>query len=89
MYVERLHLKFCRQILGVKQNCQNDFVFGELGRYPLIVNIQYRIITFWLKIIKSHARKHVKICYNQGVANEVVFCVSMLRQRLQDIYVQG
>ena len=28
MYLERLRLKFCKQILGVKQNRQNDFVYG-------------------------------------------------------------
>ena len=27
-YLERLRLKFCKQILGVKQNRQNDFVYG-------------------------------------------------------------
>ena len=46
VYLERLHLTFCKQILAVKQNCQNDFVYGELGRYPLIVTTQYRMITF-------------------------------------------
>ena len=41
MYLEQLHLKFCKQILGVNQNCQNDFVYGQLGRYPLIINRRY------------------------------------------------
>ena len=55
VYLERLHLKFCKQILGVKQNCQNNSVYGELGRYSLIINRQYRIIKFWLKCIKPSA----------------------------------
>ena len=38
-----------KQLLGIKQATQNDFVYGELGRYPLIVHRQYRIIKFWLK----------------------------------------
>ena len=37
MHMERLHLKYFKQILGVKQIWQNDFVYGELGRYPLII----------------------------------------------------
>ena len=41
-----MHLKCCKQLLGVKQTTQNDFVYGELGRYPLIVHRQYRIIKF-------------------------------------------
>ena len=38
---------FYKQLLGVKQTTQNDFVYGELDRYPLIVHRQYRIIKFW------------------------------------------
>ena len=51
--VERMHLKFCKQLLGVKQTTQNDFIYGELGRYPLIVHRQYRIIKFGLKQING------------------------------------
>ena len=32
--VERLHLTFFKQLLGVKHITQNDFVYDELGRYP-------------------------------------------------------
>ena len=62
--VERMHLKFCKQLLGVKQTTQNDFVYGELDRYPLIVHRQYRIIKFWLKNVKGENRKFTKMCYD-------------------------
>jgi len=29
---ERVHLQFCKRLLGVKRCTQNDFVYGELGR---------------------------------------------------------
>ena len=29
--LERVHLQFCKQLLGVKESTQNDFVYGELG----------------------------------------------------------
>ena len=61
--IERVHLKFCKQLLGVKQSCQNDFVYGELGRFPLIVHRHYRIVKYWLKILKLPDRKYVKLCY--------------------------
>ena len=35
LVIERLHLHFCKQILGVKKSTQNDFVYGELGRTQL------------------------------------------------------
>ena len=31
--IERVHLQFCKRLLGVKRTIQNEFVFGELGRY--------------------------------------------------------
>ena len=30
--IERVHLQFCKRLLGVKKTTQNDFVYGELGR---------------------------------------------------------
>ena len=30
-------LRFYKNILGVKKSTQNDFVFGELGRTPMVV----------------------------------------------------
>ena len=42
--VERVHLQFCKKILGVKKCTQNDFVYGELGRTSLSVGRCYIII---------------------------------------------
>ena len=30
--LERIHLRFCKRILGVKLNCSNAAIYGELGR---------------------------------------------------------
>ena len=30
--IERVHLQFCKNLLGVKQSTQNNFVYGDLGR---------------------------------------------------------
>ena len=71
--VERMHLKFCKQLLGVKQTTQSDFVYSELGRYPLIVHRQYRIIKIWLKNLKGENRKFTKICYDMMLNYMVLF----------------
>jgi len=47
---ERLHLKFLKRLLNVNQTTCNSFVYGELGRYPLYVNIYVRITKYWLKV---------------------------------------
>ena len=51
--IERIHMKFCKRILGVKSSTCNMAIYGELGRYPLYINRYTRIIKFWCKIIYS------------------------------------
>ena len=33
--IERVHLQYCKQILGVKRCTQNDFVYREIGRVTI------------------------------------------------------
>ena len=51
--IERLHLKFCKQVLGVKRCTQNDFVHGEL--VPMSIIHKIAMVRYWLKIV--HGRK--------------------------------
>ena len=51
--IERVHLKFCKSILGVKQTTCTTTIYCELGRYPLYVKRYVQIIKYWLKIIRS------------------------------------
>ena len=30
--IERVHMQFCKRLLGVKKSTQNNFIYGELGR---------------------------------------------------------
>jgi len=43
--IERVHLHFCINILGVKKATPNVFVYGELGRMPLQTYRHYKILT--------------------------------------------
>ena len=43
---------------------QNNFIYGELGRYPLRINRLYHVIRYWLKIVESSECKYIKIVYN-------------------------
>jgi hypothetical protein len=52
-YIERVHLTFCKYILGVKLCASNAGDYGELWRYPLYINRSVRIIKFWIKVINS------------------------------------
>ena len=67
--LERVHLKFCKSLLGVKQSTCTAAVYGELGRYPLYINRYVQIIKYWFKLQDSKNillgtlyRKSVDLC---------------------------
>ena len=47
--LEKMHLKFCKAVLGVSKSTSSVAVYGELGRYPLYINSYVRIEKYWLK----------------------------------------
>jgi hypothetical protein len=51
LLIERMHLKFCKYILGLKLSTPDFFVYGELGRHPLYIYINIRIVCFWANLI--------------------------------------
>ena len=65
--IERVHLKFCKNILGVKQSTQNDFVYGELGRLPMQIIRYLRIIKYWLNIVTGKKTLYVSSLYHASL----------------------
>ena len=62
--IERVHMLFCKQLLGVKTSTQNDFIYGELGRTNYYTRRIYIIIRYWLKVIHAEEHKYIKKIYN-------------------------
>ena len=48
--IDKLHIKFCKYVLGVKTQTPNFAVYGELGRFPLYIKAIERSLKYWLKI---------------------------------------
>ena len=49
-----------KHILAVRKTTCNDVVYGELGKYPVIVHIKSRILNYWGRIITG---KNDKLCF--------------------------
>ncbi|XP_053395382.1 uncharacterized protein LOC123523921 isoform X1 [Mercenaria mercenaria] len=64
MVLERVHLSFCKRLLGVKIQTQNNFIYGELGRTSLLTRRAMGVIKYWLKIIQMKNEKYVKVVYD-------------------------
>lgn len=49
--IECLHTKFCRWILHVRKSTNLSGLYGELGRYPLIIFRKLNMIRYWIKLL--------------------------------------
>ena len=49
--IEAYHFKFCKLMFYLKPSTPKVMVYGELGRFPMTVFIQTRMINFWSKIV--------------------------------------
>ena len=74
--IEKVHIKFLKQVLGVRRQTCNLAVYGELGRVPLAVLRKIRILKYWKKILSSHESLLHKVYVlqvnelNSGIINE-------------------
>ena len=50
---EVLHAEFCRMILNVQRKTPTNACRAELGRFPLIMNIEKRTLKFWMHLKSS------------------------------------
>ena len=62
--IERIHLRFCKQLLGVRVQTQNNFIYGELGRMSLRNYRFLSIMRYWFKILNCDNTKIIKQIYN-------------------------
>ena len=44
--IDRVHLSFCKKLLGVKKSMQNDFIYGEFGRISFQTKRYFIIIKY-------------------------------------------
>ena len=51
--IEKLHTKFCKLILQMPKNATKIACKAELGRYPLLLNISKRIMSYYNNIISK------------------------------------
>ena len=49
--IERVHLKFLKHVLHLKKSTPSHMIYGELGIFPITLEIRHRMLTYWCKII--------------------------------------
>ena len=91
--LERIQLKFYKQVLNLKKSTPTNMLYGELGVTPLYIDIQTRIVSFWSPWVKYV--KHLLcslgfpvIWYSQSFTNSK-WLVKAVNQKLKDIFIQN
>ena len=62
--IERVHLRFCKWLLKVNNATTNEMIYGELGRFPMIISRKIKIIKYWVKIVCGKSCILVKEIYS-------------------------
>jgi len=63
--IERVHLSALKRFLGVNSTSPRHFIYGETGRYPLVVNTYARCIKFWLRL---------RVWMTEGSPEKLIIC---------------
>ena len=57
-------MKLCKWLLKDPNCTTNEMVYGELGRFPMLINWKIRILKYWVNIVNGKACPLVKLMYN-------------------------
>ena len=51
-HVEKVHTYACKRFPHFSLRTPNNFVYGELGRFPPVVNCCIRVIRYWFRLLE-------------------------------------
>ena len=78
--VDKIHLRFCRYLLGVSQQTPNYAVYGELGRFPLYILAKERSVNFFLKMKQNPQSITYSVFLSQFTNNRSNFWASKMKR---------
>lgn len=61
--IERIHTEFLRNITKLRKTTPLYMLYAELGRYPLEINIKYRMISYWISLKVGKQEKLSNLAY--------------------------
>ena len=61
--LERVHLKFCKLLLRVKSSTPSCMIYGELGKYPVELDIKLRMVSYWARLLTYKESKLSSVLY--------------------------
>ena len=62
--LEKIHLKFNKSTLGVRKQTPTPAIYGDTGRFPLIIRQHIKAVKYWCRILKLSQSHPVRNAYN-------------------------
>ena len=62
--LEKIHLKFIKSTLGVRKQTPTPAIYGDTGRFPLIIRQHIKAVKYWCRILKLSRSHPVRNAYN-------------------------
>ena len=63
--IEKIHLKYCKRILGLNKYASNAACRSEIGSYPLLTEVHISMFKYWLRIRELPENNITKWAYNE------------------------
>jgi hypothetical protein len=64
--IENLNLNLCKSILVMGSKASNLAVVGELGRYPLYIDIVISMIKYWIRLHEDKTNCILKLALDEN-----------------------
>ena len=77
--IEKFHLPFCKQILGVKNNTSSSKLLRELGRFPFRITIETQLFKYLQRIPFAKEDCYLRKAFNEELANKESGWVTKMR----------
>ena len=69
--IEKVHMFACKKFLGLDVRTPNHLVYGELARYPLMINGTMKAIKYWLRLSRLSNSRLPKQAYTMLLNSKV------------------
>ena len=52
----------------LKKSTPSYMIYGELGIFPIVLDMKYRILSYWIKLIENASSDNVKLYFYPTLA---------------------
>jgi hypothetical protein len=55
--LEKVQLRFCKLLLKLKTSTPSYMIYGELGLFPIEIDVKLRMISYWARLLTGKETK--------------------------------